>query len=209
MRTRNASACFNIIAPGVDDAAVQRIERAATMPARRPVAGAYRIIVYMTEAAAIRERDRRLRPDHRRRPLSAAMRVAVFSTKAYDRRFLDAANRGFGHRHRLFRGSAGRQHGRPGRWLPGRLRVRERPRGRGRPGGPGRGRDPPRGSALRRIQQCRPGGRRSGLGVAVVRVPAYSPEAVAEFTIGLILALDRNIPAPGTGSARTTSPWTA
>jgi D-lactate dehydrogenase len=28
----------------------------------------------------------------------------------------------------------------------------------------------------------------------VVRVPAYSPEAVAEFTIGLILALDRNIP---------------
>ena len=26
------------------------------------------------------------------------MRVAVFSTKAYDRRFLDAANRGLGHR---------------------------------------------------------------------------------------------------------------
>lgn len=31
------------------------------------------------------------------------------------------------------------------------------------------------------------------LGIAVVRVPAYSPHAVAEFTIGLILALDRNI----------------
>src|SRR5689334_23736863 len=31
-------------------------------------------------------------------PVSAAMRVAVFSTKAYDRRFLEAANRGFGHR---------------------------------------------------------------------------------------------------------------
>lgn len=31
------------------------------------------------------------------------------------------------------------------------------------------------------------------LGIAVVRVPAYSPHAVAEFTIGLMLALDRNI----------------
>ena len=31
-------------------------------------------------------------------------------------------------------------------------------------------------------------------GIAVVRVPAYSPHAVAEFTIGLLLALDRNIP---------------
>jgi D-lactate dehydrogenase len=32
------------------------------------------------------------------------------------------------------------------------------------------------------------------LGVTVVRVPAYSPHAVAEHTIGLILNLDRNIP---------------
>ena len=31
------------------------------------------------------------------------------------------------------------------------------------------------------------------LGITVVRVPAYSPHAVAEFTIGLTLALDRNI----------------
>lgn len=31
------------------------------------------------------------------------------------------------------------------------------------------------------------------LGMPVVRVPAYSPHAVAEFTIGLLLALDRNI----------------
>jgi D-lactate dehydrogenase len=31
------------------------------------------------------------------------------------------------------------------------------------------------------------------LGIAVVRVPAYSPEAVSEFTIGLMLALDRKI----------------
>ncbi|MEP9360536.1 2-hydroxyacid dehydrogenase [Sphingomonas sp. KR3-1] len=32
------------------------------------------------------------------------------------------------------------------------------------------------------------------LGVDVVRVPAYSPHAVAEFTIGLMLAVDRHIP---------------
>jgi D-lactate dehydrogenase len=32
-----------------------------------------------------------------------------------------------------------------------------------------------------------------GLGLPVVRVPAYSPHAVAEFTIGLLLALDRKI----------------
>jgi D-lactate dehydrogenase len=31
-------------------------------------------------------------------------------------------------------------------------------------------------------------------GIAVTRVPAYSPHAVAEFTIGLLLALDRKIP---------------
>lgn len=32
------------------------------------------------------------------------------------------------------------------------------------------------------------------LGLTVLRVPAYSPHAVAEFTIGLLLALDRHIP---------------
>lgn len=32
------------------------------------------------------------------------------------------------------------------------------------------------------------------LGIDVVRVPAYSPHAVAEFTIGMMLAVDRHIP---------------
>jgi len=32
------------------------------------------------------------------------------------------------------------------------------------------------------------------LGLAVVRVPAYSPHAVAEFTVALLLAVDRKIP---------------
>jgi D-lactate dehydrogenase len=35
--------------------------------------------------------------------------------------------------------------------------------------------------------------RRNELGVTVVRVPAYSPHAVAEHTVGLILALNRKI----------------
>jgi D-lactate dehydrogenase len=34
----------------------------------------------------------------------------------------------------------------------------------------------------------------TALGLAVVRVPAYSPHAVAEFTVAMLLALDRNIP---------------
>lgn len=33
----------------------------------------------------------------------------------------------------------------------------------------------------------------AGAGIAVTRVPAYSPHAVAEFTVGLLLALDRKI----------------
>src|SRR6266550_3680530 len=35
--------------------------------------------------------------------------------------------------------------------------------------------------------------RQTTLGIAVVRVPAYSPEAVAEHTVALILALNRKI----------------
>ncbi len=34
----------------------------------------------------------------------------------------------------------------------------------------------------------------ASFGIAITRVPAYSPHAVAEFTIGLLLALDRKIP---------------
>lgn len=35
----------------------------------------------------------------------------------------------------------------------------------------------------------------SDIGITVMRVPAYSPYAIAEYTIGMILALDRHIPA--------------
>ena len=45
-------------------------------------------------------------------------------------------------------------------------------------------------------------------GIAVARVPAYSPEAVAEHSVALILALDRNITAPMPGYAKAISRWT-
>ena len=121
------------------------------------------------------------------------MRVAVFSTKPYDRRFLDEANRGFGHRidyfeARLDASTAPLAHG----YRAVCVFVNDRVD-----------------AAV--LEVLAKGGtnlvalRCAGynnvdleaaerLDVAVVRVPAYSPEAVAEFTIGLILALDRNIP---------------
>jgi D-lactate dehydrogenase len=121
------------------------------------------------------------------------MRVAVFSTKAYDRRFLDAANRGFDHRldyfeARLDASTAALAEGYPAVCVFVNDRVDA--------------------AVLEilakgaiRLVALRCAGYNNvdleaaeRLGVAVVRVPAYSPEAVAEFTIGLILALDRNIP---------------
>lgn len=54
MRTRNASARFNIIAPGLDEPLFNG-SNARDYAGKTPVAGAYRIIVYMTEAAAIRD----------------------------------------------------------------------------------------------------------------------------------------------------------
>jgi D-lactate dehydrogenase len=121
------------------------------------------------------------------------MRIAVFSTKAYDRRFLDAANPAFGHQidyfeARLDASTAALAQGYAAvcvfvndRVDAGVLEVLA--------------------SGGTSLVALRCAGYNNvdleaaeGLGVTVVRVPAYSPEAVAEFTIGLILALDRNIP---------------
>ena len=119
------------------------------------------------------------------------MRVAVFSTKPYDRQFLEAANAGHGHElHFWSRGSPRRRRASPR--ASRRLRVRERP---ARPAA---------------LEALAAGGTRlvalrcagfnnvdlraaEELGIAVVRVPAYSPHAVAEFTVGLILSLNRRI----------------
>jgi D-lactate dehydrogenase len=121
------------------------------------------------------------------------MRVAVFSTKAYDRRFLDAANRGLDHRldyfeARLDASTAALAEGYPAVCVFVNDRVDATVLEALAGGGT-------------RLVALRCAGYNNvdleaaeRLGVAVARVPAYSPEAVAEFTIGLILALDRNIP---------------
>ncbi|WP_157215456.1 2-hydroxyacid dehydrogenase [Flavisphingomonas formosensis] len=120
------------------------------------------------------------------------MRVAVFATKPYDERFLAAANGDFGHaltffEARLDAGTAALAQGYPAVCVFVNDRV-DRPT----------------------LEKLAAGGTRlvalrcagfnnvdlvaaEALGIAVVRVPAYSPHAVAEFTIGLLLALDRNI----------------
>jgi len=54
MRTRNASARFNVMAPGMDEPLFNG-SNARDYVGRTPVGGAYRIIVYMTEEAAMRD----------------------------------------------------------------------------------------------------------------------------------------------------------
>ena len=121
------------------------------------------------------------------------MRVAVFSAKAYDRRFLDAANAAFGHEldyfeARLDASTASLAAGHPAVCVFVNDRL-----------------DAAVLEALAAVEVKAVALRCAGynnvdlavaerLGITVVRVPAYSPEAVAEFTLGLILALDRNIP---------------
>jgi D-lactate dehydrogenase len=121
------------------------------------------------------------------------MRFAMFSTKPYDRRFFEAANRSFGHEidyleMRLDRTTARLAEGRLGvcAFVNDQLDAET-------------------------LTTLAAGGVRfvalrcagfnnldlaaaERLGLAIVRVPAYSPEAVAEFTIGMLLAVDRNIP---------------
>lgn len=120
------------------------------------------------------------------------MRVAVFSTKPYDRRFLDAANRDGVHQldyfeARLDTTSATLAAGYPAVCAFVNDRLDAHTLIRLADGGV-------------RLVALRCAGFNNvdlvaaeELGIAVVRVPAYSPEAVAEFTIGLMLALDRNI----------------
>ncbi len=121
------------------------------------------------------------------------MRIAVFATKPYDRRFLDEANAVHGHELAYFEARLNAQTaalaaGYAGvcvfvnDWLDAGV-----------------------------LETLAAGGTRlvalrcagfnnvdlktaARLGMAVVRVPAYSPHAVAEFTIGLMLAVDRHIP---------------
>jgi D-lactate dehydrogenase len=120
------------------------------------------------------------------------MRVAMFSSKAYDRRSFDQQNRTFGHElvylePRLGADTAGLAHGCPAVCIFVN--------------------DTADAATLERLAQ---GGTRlialrcagfnnvdleaaERLGLTVARVPAYSPHAVSEFTVGLILTLGRQI----------------
>jgi D-lactate dehydrogenase len=121
------------------------------------------------------------------------MRIAVFSTRPYDREFLTAANRGFGHElvffePRLSGGTAQLAAGFPAVCAfvndeLDRAALQELARGG------------------TRLVALRSAGFNNvdlatarELGMTVARVPAYSPHAVAEHTVALILALDRRLP---------------
>lgn len=120
------------------------------------------------------------------------MQVSVFGTKAYDRRFLDAANQTHGHRLR---------------YLEPRLDASTAALAAGSEAVCVFVNDCVDAAALRvladqgvRIVALRCAGFNNvdlvaaeRLAIDVVRVPAYAPAAVAEFTIGLMLALDRKI----------------
>ncbi len=120
------------------------------------------------------------------------MRVAVFSTKPYDERFLTEAN---GHyNHELI-------------FLEPRLTITTATLAEGCPAVCAFVHDELSAGVLQKLSEqgtCLVALRAAGfnnvdlaaaerLGMAVVRVPAYSPEAVAEHTIGLMLALNRKI----------------
>ena len=120
------------------------------------------------------------------------MRVAVFSTKGYDRRFLEAANAKFGHALSFFEARLDEQtavlaEGHDAVCVFVNDRV-----------------DRPVLEALAntgiRTIALRCAGFNNvdlraadALEITVVRVPAYSPHAVSEFTVALLMALDRKI----------------
>ncbi len=121
----------------------------------------------------------------------SAMNVAVFSSKAYDREFLEAANNG---RHTL-------------RFFEPHLNLETAPLAAGFEAVCVFVNDHLEAAVIERLAA---GGTRllalrcagynnvdlsaaAAHGLTVVRVPGYSPHAVAEHTIGLILALNRNL----------------
>ncbi len=120
------------------------------------------------------------------------MDVAVFSTRPYDRRSLDAANVGLGHSLIYFEE---------------RLHCRTAPLARGAEAVCAFVNDALDDETLACLAQegvrlvvLRASGvnnvdlkAAARLGLTVVRVPAYSPHAIAEHTVGLMLALERKI----------------
>ena len=127
------------------------------------------------------------------------MRVAVFSTKPYDREFLEAANE------QLAESTPGAQHELG--FFEARLTAESAPLATGVPAVCVFVNDDVNADVVRMLGD---GGTRlialrcagfnnvdielaRRMQISVVRVPAYSPYAVAEHTVGLILALDRQV----------------
>lgn len=122
------------------------------------------------------------------------MRTTVFSTKSYDRHFLDQANAAEGDRHEI-------------RYIEARLTPDSAPLANGAGAICAFVNDVLDRSVLEtlaaggtRLVALRSAGfnhvdlvAAAGLGIAVARVPAYSPDAVAEHTVALILSLNRKI----------------
>lgn len=122
------------------------------------------------------------------------MRVTVFSTKSYDRRFLDSANDAAGGRHDL-------------RYIEARLTEESAPLANGAVAVCAFVNDVLARPVLKalaaggtRLVALRSAGYNHvdltaahELGLSIARVPAYSPDAVAEHTIALILSLNRKI----------------
>lgn len=120
------------------------------------------------------------------------MRVAVFSAKPYDRKSLDAAAEGTGHQLRYFEDRLSRDTAGLARGFPAACIFVN---------------DEADAEAIRALHEggtallaCRCAGVNQvdleaarELGVRVSRVPAYSPHAVAEYAVGLILTLNRHI----------------
>jgi D-lactate dehydrogenase len=121
------------------------------------------------------------------------VRVAVFSTKPYDQRFLAAANQAAGHQMvyfepRLLQETSPLADGFPAVCAFVNDRLDRQVLGTLAAGGTS-------------LIALRSAGfnhvdlpTADELGMTVVRVPAYSPHAVAEHTIGLMLALNRKLP---------------
>jgi D-lactate dehydrogenase len=120
------------------------------------------------------------------------MRVAIFSTKSYDRQFLTAANQAFGHELVFFEPC---------------LTAETAPLAKGFPVACAFINDRLDAAALQvlagsgtKLIALRSAGFNNvdlkvaaELGIKVVRVPAYSPYAVAEHAVGLVLMLDRKL----------------
>jgi D-lactate dehydrogenase len=120
------------------------------------------------------------------------MRIAVFNTKDYDRQYLESANANYGHElvffePRLNRDTAVLAYGFPAVCIfindfLDRPTIELLAKG-------GTGAIALRSAGFNHVDLVAA----KSLGMTVVRVPAYSPYAVAEYTVGLILALNRKI----------------